>query len=399
MTAASQPRPPRRPKLASLLVSFVAVAMGLSAVAQAVEPTSCDIKTGPSCAWKEGCDCDHDGYVIGSGKASKYCHFPKCPIDSDDKDPKKLGIVSAENADGDGWTKAYDCNDTDKCIGKTCGVSTCGSAPVDPDADQDGFAASLDCNDKDPNIKPGSPVACCNCANLNDPDKVKALGCSGCPLSLSPPDAGSTDAGSADAGSTGPDSLQFDAAADPGDGSGDSAGPDVATADLASPEPGKADAGKPDTAAPAPGAADSAAASPGPLTDAGSAFDPQGGLLVGSRSDERLPPPPPGCSAGAQGQAHSAWLAALWLIALVAWRAMQRSQRRSVAATAAVLAAAAVSAGACVRVEPWQRQKLAHRCMVLGRNAGEKDLEQHAFQYREGSAGGFGGGGGGCGCN
>jgi hypothetical protein len=37
--------------------------------------------------------------------------------------------------------------------------------------------------------------------------------------------------------------------------------------------------------------------------------------------------------------------------------------------------------------------------MVLGRNGGEKDLEQHAFQYREGSAGGFGGGGGGCGCN
>jgi hypothetical protein len=37
--------------------------------------------------------------------------------------------------------------------------------------------------------------------------------------------------------------------------------------------------------------------------------------------------------------------------------------------------------------------------MVIGRNGGELQLEQHAFQYREGAAGGFGGGGGGCGCN
>ncbi|MCA9517999.1 MAG: hypothetical protein KC635_23830, partial [Myxococcales bacterium] len=96
--------------------------------------TSCDIVTGASCAWGEGCDCDHDGYVRSSGKASRYCHFNKCPIDGNDNNPNVLGVPSQYNADGDAWTTAYDCDDNDACVINDCS-NVCGPAPTDDDGD------------------------------------------------------------------------------------------------------------------------------------------------------------------------------------------------------------------------------------------------------------------------
>lgn len=53
----------------------------------------------------------------------------------------------------------------------------------------------------------------------------------------------------------------------------------------------------------------------------------------------------------------------------------------------------------CTRVKPYQRELLAKRIMALDPSPEATLLEQHVFQYREGSAGGYGGSGGGCGCN
>lgn len=53
----------------------------------------------------------------------------------------------------------------------------------------------------------------------------------------------------------------------------------------------------------------------------------------------------------------------------------------------------------CTRVKPYQRELLAKRIMSLEPSPEATLLEQHVFQYREGSAGGYGGSGGGCGCN
>lgn len=368
---------------AGAVLGAVLAAHGPAASALAVEPTSCDVKTGASCAWNEGCDCDHDGYVVNKSKATKYCHIDKCPLDSDDKNVNKLGVVSANNADGDGWTKAYDCDDNDKCIGKACGVSTCTTAPPDPDNDKDGVPASQDCNDADANIKPGSGIACCNCANLTDPAKVKALGCTGCPLSQTgPADAGSTDTTGPDAGSSpmdisAPDVAAVDSAVPPAD----TAAEDAAT-----------DGGQTGAETGADGA-NSVAKDAGPaLTDSGSSFDPSAQVFVGSGTVVHGDPPAPGCSAAPQA---SPAILPLFAGLLLAFGARRWRVRRALWA----LGLLAMATTGCVRVEPWQRQRLAHRCMVLGRNGGEKDLEQHAFQYREGSAGGFGGGGGGCGCN
>ncbi len=63
------------------------------------------------------------------------------------------------------------------------------------------------------------------------------------------------------------------------------------------------------------------------------------------------------------------------------------------------LIAASLLLASCARVKPHQRGRLAKPDMEL---TGEADLEagaEHTLEYREGSAGGFGGGGGGCGCN
>lgn len=63
------------------------------------------------------------------------------------------------------------------------------------------------------------------------------------------------------------------------------------------------------------------------------------------------------------------------------------------------LALFAVTAVGCARVKPYQRGRLAKSDM---RWDGDPELlggQRHATDYREGSAGGYGGGGGGCGCN
>jgi hypothetical protein len=57
-----------------------------------------------------------------------------------------------------------------------------------------------------------------------------------------------------------------------------------------------------------------------------------------------------------------------------------------------------LSAG-CVTVQPYERGRLAKPDMALEAGAEVRAGQEHATDYREGSAGGFGGGGGGCGCN
>jgi hypothetical protein len=53
----------------------------------------------------------------------------------------------------------------------------------------------------------------------------------------------------------------------------------------------------------------------------------------------------------------------------------------------------------CTAVKPWERGKLANPKMKLVRNPQAASFEQHVFEYREGSSGGYGTVGGGCGCN
>jgi hypothetical protein len=64
-----------------------------------------------------------------------------------------------------------------------------------------------------------------------------------------------------------------------------------------------------------------------------------------------------------------------------------------------VLAAAAATIAGCAGARPWQRETLADPRMQFGADPDAEILEQHVYQYREGSAGGYGGTGGGCGCN
>jgi len=53
----------------------------------------------------------------------------------------------------------------------------------------------------------------------------------------------------------------------------------------------------------------------------------------------------------------------------------------------------------CVRVQPWERERLAQPDMQMSLDADLSAGAEHAVEYREGSAGAFGGAGGGCGCN
>jgi hypothetical protein len=53
----------------------------------------------------------------------------------------------------------------------------------------------------------------------------------------------------------------------------------------------------------------------------------------------------------------------------------------------------------CTAVKPWERGKLANPKMKLVRDPQAASFEQHVFEYREGSSGGYGTVGGGCGCN
>jgi hypothetical protein len=64
-----------------------------------------------------------------------------------------------------------------------------------------------------------------------------------------------------------------------------------------------------------------------------------------------------------------------------------------------LLAALAMTLGACARVKPYQRENLTKRAMVSDREPGERRFEQHSRGSREGADGGTGEAGGGCGCN
>lgn len=64
-----------------------------------------------------------------------------------------------------------------------------------------------------------------------------------------------------------------------------------------------------------------------------------------------------------------------------------------------ILALSILSASACVRVAPYERETLARRDMELGENGDLAAGEEHAIAYREGSSGGGDAKGGGCGCN
>ncbi len=123
--------------------------------------------------------------------------------------------------------------------------------------------------------------------------------------------------------------------------------------------------------------------------------------LVGGGILHRPRPPLPGCSAGPGQAGRSATGPAilLSLLALALWTAARARAGRRASSALLLLALVAPALPGCATVKPWQRGRLAHRCMVFGAEAGESTLEQHAFQYREGAAGGLGGGGGGCGCN
>ena len=54
---------------------------------------------------------------------------------------------------------------------------------------------------------------------------------------------------------------------------------------------------------------------------------------------------------------------------------------------------------ACSGAQPYERAKLAKSKMQLVLDPDAALLEQHVYEYREGSAGGYGAQGGGCGCN
>ena len=64
-----------------------------------------------------------------------------------------------------------------------------------------------------------------------------------------------------------------------------------------------------------------------------------------------------------------------------------------------LLCALLLGAVGCTTVKPWQRELLAKPRMQLNDDPEAALLEQHIYEYREGSAGGYGAGGGGCGCN
>jgi len=63
-----------------------------------------------------------------------------------------------------------------------------------------------------------------------------------------------------------------------------------------------------------------------------------------------------------------------------------------------VLAVVAVLASGC-GVKAYQRGHLAKSKMQFNPSPEQNQLEQHVYNYREGSVGGYDGGGGGCGCN
>ena len=63
-----------------------------------------------------------------------------------------------------------------------------------------------------------------------------------------------------------------------------------------------------------------------------------------------------------------------------------------------LIAAAALTAGGCATVQPWQRGRLADRCMTFDANASQVAYMTHWQEAREASSGGYGVQSGGCGC-
>jgi hypothetical protein len=61
-------------------------------------------------------------------------------------------------------------------------------------------------------------------------------------------------------------------------------------------------------------------------------------------------------------------------------------------------AAAALTAAGCATVQPWQRGRLADRCMIFDADASRVGYMTHYQEAREGSSGGYGVQSGGCGC-
>ena len=60
--------------------------------------------------------------------------------------------------------------------------------------------------------------------------------------------------------------------------------------------------------------------------------------------------------------------------------------------------AAAVGAGGCATIQPWQRGRLADPCMLFDADSGQVAYMTHWQEAREASSGGFGVQSGGCGC-
>jgi len=63
-----------------------------------------------------------------------------------------------------------------------------------------------------------------------------------------------------------------------------------------------------------------------------------------------------------------------------------------------LVAAAALAAGGCATVQPWQRGRLADPCMMFDANGAQVAYMTHWQEAREGSSGGYGVQSGGCGC-
>jgi hypothetical protein len=64
----------------------------------------------------------------------------------------------------------------------------------------------------------------------------------------------------------------------------------------------------------------------------------------------------------------------------------------------AIVAAAMLAAGGCATVQPWQRGRLADRCMIFDADGSQIAYMTHWQEAREASTGGYGVQSGGCGC-